>query len=305
MKLLIKSLPELRAAVSFSGDILFPRLEPGVRAAQLLLARYVGLPTIELLVADSEALDEDHAELLNYAKIVVGNLAMVQLLATGILTVSNSGAMRTKTANESDAFEWQIERADTGYRTAAYQGLEDLLRYLDGKLTVFTAYAESIAYKARAKQLLPSADLFSQYYEIGSSRLVYQTLLASMRTVEERTIRPMLKSKLAGLLGENLSEEQEAQLTAARRALAYGTIARALRERLISVTDQGVQVLSLQLTRSQHAPSDKQLETSLAYFDSEAGEMLTALVTSLAEPAPDQPASTRPSPIINRAIVGF
>jgi hypothetical protein len=152
---------------------------------------------------------------------------------------------------------------------------------------------------------VPSAELFNQFYEIGCSRLVYQTLLASMRTVEERQIRPMLKSKLPGLLEETLSEEQAEQLSAARRALVYGTLARAMRERLIVVTDQGVQVVSLGLIRRQDTPTDRQIERAQAYFDDEFTQARTDLVGKLAEPLPEPSPGARVSPIINQAVVGF
>lgn len=305
MKPLIKTMAELRAVVSFSGDISFALLLPGLTAGQNVLKRYVGVSLMEQLTIDQDAPADSLTQLLSLAKVVVGNLALIQVLGTGNVTLSDNGVMRSKTAEQSDAFEWQIERAADAYLNVAYDGLETLLGFLADNLDEFPDYAESLAYKSLKRQLVPTAEIFSQYYEIGCSRLVYQTLLASMRTVEERTIRPLLGAKLADLLGETLSEEQEAQLSAARRALVYGTMARALRERIVSVTDQGVQVLSLGLIRRREAPSDKQLERSQAYFDNEFTQCSGELTTLLIESAPEQPERPAVSPIINKAIVRF
>lgn len=132
-----------------------------------------------------------------------------------------------------------------------------------------------------------------------------QTLSSSMRTAEG-SIRRLLGSRLTDLLGANLSEELTGQLDAARRALVYMTIARALREKLVSISDTGVQVCGISnfaTVNYKQPASDKQLETSIRYFDEQASEF-TADLIGLLTPAvvSDGPAG---SPVIGSKIIAF
>ncbi len=275
-RLLINSKKELKDAVSFSGDLDFDTIRPALVSAQAFVARFVG----EALLAEfstTETLDDEHTALLPYLQVVVGNLALVKRLNSGNVQISDSGVMRTKSESISDAFEWQLERALQVFRQDAFDGLESLLRYLETKLNVFTAYAESAPYLADKDRLIRSAEVFTQYYNINASRLVFQTLQASMRTVEMQKIRPLL----SGSLTDN-------QQDAARRALAYGTIARALREQLVSITDLGVMVNGISnfgTLRYQQPASDKQLQRTLDFFDGEFSAALASLNTLL-QPTP-------------------
>lgn len=305
MKLLLGLISELREFVSFSGDLDYQTLKPAIRAAQDLLSRYVGAQLLEELGAD--ALNEEQTELLPYVQAPIAALALLKFANAGNVRIGDLGVMRTKTADSSDAFEWQLERVVQELKLLASDGIESLLRYLEGKLSVFTTYKDSDEYKAEKGKLIQSAVIFSRYYEINSSRLILQTLQACLRT-SELTIRKVLGSDtFTLLLGADLSEPQEETLDAARRALVYLTIARALREKLVSISDTGVQVNGVSnfgtLNYKQPA-SDKQLATALAYWDQQASTFLSDLIT-LVTPAPITTTPVTGSPIINKAIVSI
>lgn len=312
MKLLIRSLPELRAVVHV-GDIEYATLKPSLRSAQEFLSRYVGTALLESLRPDvltngeQELLTPEQEELLSYVLVPIGNLAMLKYANVSNVRITDLGVMRTKDANSNDAFEWQLERAVATLRQEAFDGIEALLRYLETNLDTFPEYRDSDAYQVDKDRLIRSAEVFNRYYEIGSSRLVFQTMQAALRTCEVRQIRPILGSSLPALLAANPSDLQTAQLDAARRALVYGTVARALRERLVSITDTGVHVTGISSfgsLRYQQQPTDKQFNQTLAHFDDEAALALKELMALLQPPTPE-PAPSTGGRVSGTRIVSF
>ncbi|RYC69754.1 DUF6712 family protein [Spirosoma sordidisoli] len=289
MTLLIRTIQELAEVVTFSGDIRYESLKPALRSSQAYLATFVGDELLEELGADQ--LDEDQAALLPYLTAAIGNLAMLRFVAANNVRITDVGNQRNRDANSSDAFEWQLERTMVSLETEAYAAIESLLRYLAGHLETFPAYATSAPYLQEKSQLIGSAELFNQYYSIGSSRLVLITLLPSMRTAE-RSIRKMLGEQLEGLLGDDLSPEQTELLDSARRALVYATIARALRERLVTISEKGVQVCGISQVANLHwksPASDKQLQQSIQYFDEQAAQFTGELATLITPTTPADP----------------
>ncbi len=304
MSLLIQSSAQLREYVSFSGDLDYDTLKPAVRAAQTFLSRYVGPALIAEL--GTTILSANQTALLPYVQAPMSALALLKFVSAGNVRITDLGVMRTKTADSNDAFEWQLERTVQELKAQAFDGIEALLVYLDGKLTQFPAYPASEAYQRETGKLIRTASVFSLYYDIASSRLVFQTLLASMRTAE-LSVQKILGTTLTGVFSTDpLSELQAKQLDGARRALVYLTIARALREKLVSITELGVQVNGISNFGSlkySNAPSDKQLATSLAYFDEQAALFLGQLSALIPVEPPATPQTG--SRVRGTAIVAF
>ena len=304
MNLLVTSMDQVRELVSVTSDLAYSTLKPGLWLGQEFLVRYVGGVLLAELAASN--LSPDQAELLPYVQAPIAALALLKFAGSGNVRLTDLGAMRTVTGDSKDAFEWQLERAVTELKTQAFDGIESLLDYLEKRLNKFPAYTASSAYLSETTQLIRSADVFSRYYAIGSSRLVFQTLLPSMRTAEI-TVRKVLGNSLTDLLASSLNATQAEQLDAARRALVYLTVARALRERLVSITDMGVQVNGISnfaTVRYSNAPSDKQLATSISYFDKEAGNFLSDLA-ALIPPTPSTTPATYGGGVSGSAIVRF
>lgn len=306
MKLLLSSIGDLAEYVSFSGNPSFDNLKPALSSAQEFLVRFVGQPLLEELSEDGQ-LSEDRAALLPYVCRPIASLGLLKFANSGNVLITDLGVMRTKTADMQDAFEWQLERAVVEMKQQAFEAIEALLRYLELKLDKFPSYANSEPYKAEKGKLIQSAGVFSQYYEINSSRLVLQTLQACMRT-SEMSVRKILGNALPGLLETSLTDGQKDQLDAARRALVYLTIARALREKLVSISETGVQVNGISnfgTINYKQPASDKQLTTVLTYWDEQAAKFVSDLVTIMT-PVPETPAQFETgNRVINRSIVSF
>lgn len=304
MSLLITSIAQVKELVSVTSDLEYSTLKPGLRLGQDFLARYVGGTLLAELAGSN--LSADQTALLPYVQAPIAALALLKFANAGNVRLTDLGAMRTVTGDSKDAFEWQLDRAVTELKTQAFDGIESLLQYLEGVLSKFPSYTSSVAYLSETTQLIKSAQIFSYFYAIGDSRLIFQTLLPSMRTAEI-TVRKILGNTLTGLLATGLNALQTEQLDAARRALVYLTVARALRERLVSISDMGVQVNGISnfaTIKYSNAPSDKQLATSIAYFDEQARNFLSDLA-SLIPPTPSTTPAYIGGGVTGSSIVRF
>lgn len=301
---------QVRQYVNFNGDIGTDELRPFFTPAERFLAKYVGTALLDSLSSINLATEDPESntmKLFDRVGLPLASLILLGYIGVNNVSIGKIGIMRSKTADSADAFEWQLDRLERTLTTNAFNGIEALLEFLAGNIDTYEVYKNSPQYQREKSKLIPSATLFSEYYQINSSRLVYSTLSASMRTAEMQ-IRKLLGERLTPLLGPTLNDDQQLQLDAARRALAYLTIARALRERLVTITDQGVQVLGISQVGTinyRNAPSDKQLERSILYFDEQAASFLGDLASLLSEPAPTPTDSSSGSQVINKAIVSF
>jgi len=304
MNPLIATIDELRQFVTFSGDIDLKTLKPAIRSAQNFLVTYVGWGLLENLSQDN--LGDDDKQLLPFVQAPIANLALLKFVQSGNVRITDLGLMRTKTADSSDAFEWQVQRIVTALQQQAFDDIETLLNFLAQNLDKYPAYTDSDEFKRDKSRLITSATQFSQFYQIGASRLIFETLSSSLYNAEDQVLS-VLGDSVTALLGSSPTDGQKIQLKAARKALVYLTIARALRERLVSITEGGVQISGISQfgTLNYRDPaSDKQLERSIAYFDQQATAYLSELATLL-KPVIDPSAQPTGSRISGTAIVSF
>ncbi|WP_128544082.1 DUF6712 family protein [Larkinella soli] len=291
MKLIFKDLETLRKVVAVNADLSFENLAPYLHSAQLFVARFVGEALVDGLataVFSNANLNQVQQALWDRIRVPVANLATAKYARFKNVMITDAGVLRTSSEQQKDAFEWQLSQALAQLQEEAWQGLEYLLRFLEEKKADYPAYTDSAEYATHQASLIRSAQVFSRYYFIADSRLTFWSLQSCLRAAEARVIRPLLGSVYATLLAEaNLSDEQTLQLDGARRALAYETISRALRERIVEVTDAGVQVNAISqytLSRHQTPASDIRLQQTLAYIDQQAAAALADLAGTLTDP---------------------
>lgn len=285
MNLLLNSTQDLQAVLPLASDLTFAQLRGYVLDAQAFVERYVGRPLM-LMVTQSPA---SHAELAELMRVPIAHFALHNYVRLRVAKIADVGVLRVSSANEKDAFEWQHDEVKNALIEQAWQGLENLLRYIETNLADFPEYAQSALYQADQTYLIRSAEVFDRYYAINASRMTFTTLLPCLRTAEERRVRPLLGARHAELLGTNLTDAQRELLNVSRRALVYATLARALRERQVDLTPQGIQVRGISpfsAIRYEQPADDKRLGASIDHFEQEAQDALSEIGPLL---RPDQP----------------
>ncbi|CCH01643.1 hypothetical protein FAES_3636 [Fibrella aestuarina BUZ 2] len=301
MPLLFNATSEIRLIVPvLANDIAFSSLAAKVRVAQAFVERYVGTPLMNMVSSSPS----QHAELAELMRVPVANLTVMKQAASGVGQVTDTGVLRSVSTDQKDAFEWQHDKLIAALQAEAWDGLEALLRYLEINLSSFPEYAQSAMYQADQTYLIRSAEVFDHYYYIAGSRLTFASLQPSLRTAEKDRIRPLLGDRHAQLLASPLSPELVDLQDEARRALVYATLALALRERAVDVTEQGIQVRGISefSARTYASPADKErLSNTLDHFDLQAEKGLNK-IAKLMRPAASGGTRNR---VTGNAVVGF
>jgi|GEM_PF-5904902 len=308
MSLVFKTIEELQDVVSIPSDLPIEQLTPQLRACQQFVARFTGEALIERITTKLDAtedLEPLEKLLLTLLRVPIANLALLRFANVRNVSVTDLGVHRTQTANSGDAFEWQMNLMSGQLMADGWEGLEELHRFLEVKQDSFEEYTESDAFKLDKKSLIKSATVFSYYYFINDSRLTFYALQPSMRKVQDTRIKPILGDRLALLVrNSNLTEEQEIMRDLACTALVHGTIARALRERVVDVGSTGVQVTAVSSFASinyQKAADQKLINATVDFHEAECNDALNSLVT-LINP---RPAGYSGSGVRGGSITGF
>lgn len=272
MTLLIQTIEELREVVTISGSFEMSLLNPHLRTAQLLLMRYVGPNLMARLVGKLEEPDEltqEESALLLFLQVPIANLALLKYVAVGNVDITTLGIMRNKTGDSSDAFEWQVQRLSTQLESDAWQGIEDVIDYLDTHTDDFPEY-EAVD----PTRIFRTASQFNGYLEINASRLVFHAL-RSVLSAGEAILRAVPAFRQLITSYQETTDPTEIlneKIDALRRSLAHLAMSRALRERSLELTPEGVQVRAVSsFAMLNRQPADEKLvKTTIDYHVEQA-----------------------------------
>ncbi|WP_234733234.1 DUF6712 family protein [Tellurirhabdus bombi] len=309
MKLLIHDTDLLREYVTI-GDLHYSSIAPHLRQAQLFVGRFVGWGLIDTLATafkqashTKSDLSEANQQLLDYVCVPIANMALLTYAKAVNVNIGDFGVSRNTTDTAKDAFEWQFKDVTAQYRQLAWDGLEQLLQFLESNIATYSEYGNGMHFREASKYLIHSAQLFSEYFFIRESRLIFWSLWPSLKTAEKTIIRPALGDNWAALQGNDLSVSQELQLDMIRRALAYATMAQALEDRIVDVNEQGVQVLGWADTVEYRTEaSDERITRAIASHRSKTKQFIELYKKAATPTTPDAPTGHRPT---GDAIVFF
>jgi hypothetical protein len=298
MSLLFGTIEDLQDVVSISSDLPFDGLRPQLRACQQFVARFTGEALVERITTkldEAEPLDAREKQLLQVLRVPIANLALVRYANARNVTVSDIGVHRTNTANSGDAFEWQMNLMADQLIADAWEGMENLHRFLEAQQNYFEEYNETSSFKIDQGSLIRSATDFSYFYFIADSRLTFYALQSALRKVQEKRLEPILGDLLAVLAANvNLTATQDKMRSLACTALAHGTIARALRERVVDVGPKGVQVTAVASFASinyQKSADEKRINMAIDFHEAECNDAISSLSKLINPPAPGRSVS--------------
>ncbi|NID13780.1 DUF6712 family protein [Fibrivirga algicola] len=299
MSQLIQTIDELKTAVNINRDTDITGLMPHLLSAEATLARQLGgFGVIDALLALTDPTPAQ-TRALAYMRRAVGNMALFKALPTQNVQITDAGVMRRTGGQQGDAFQWQYDEARSSLHTDGWDAVEDLLQVLETSPEDFPAWLET----RPAPGLVPSAAVFNQFYFIDSRRLTYQALLPSMRKAETMQIRRFLTAQAI-----QVDELTGVQLELVQSALVSATLAIALRERQIDITEAGVQLLgtseaSTAATYRKPLEDSQRIESLIGYYQQQTRATLSDLTSALTPPP--NVAETRSTGIGGDRIVAF
>lgn len=196
-------------------------------------------------------------------------------------------------ANQKQAWEFMIERDNTGLSNRMHKAINRLIDFLNKAKP--TAWTDSIIYRDTFNALLSDISLFQRYYHIDDSQLLFTKLLPFQRTAQNNHIIPIVgKERFAELRTEvkdnGLQNDDTAILVdLIGPALAYRTMAEGIKIFSVKLLPEGLvqQFASSIQTRSSSMPvPGKEKDLIVAYLNKKVEEFefnLAQYITKLDE----------------------
>lgn len=184
------------------------------------------------------------AELLKLIQIAEINLAY--LIGFDLLNViiSDSGFQRP---GESQAvkglYKYQEVKLQEYFERTGFNGLDDLLKYLELNIEHFPEWEDTTNYTLRKTAIIKDAETFDNICYINKSRLTFLRLQRYMNEVMDIDIKPVLGSEYSTMMTELAKESPAAKYSALmleiQKPLAYLSCAKLIL-RTGTLTDRGL-----------------------------------------------------------------
>lgn len=146
-------------------------------------------------------------------------------------------------ANFKGLFKYQEENLRKYFESTGYNGLDDMLKYIEENIEHFPEWEDTTNYTIRKTAIIKDAETFDGICFINKSRLTFLRLQRFMNEIIDFEIKPLLGAEWATLMGELAKEDPAAKyselLPSLQKPLAYLSCA-ILIEKTGNLTDRGL-----------------------------------------------------------------
>ena len=259
---------ELVSAIGvISSDITFDKWAPAIPLGTRQLAAIVGRDVVtkldELYCSDAIT-TEAQDQAVGLAQQAVAMFTWLKILAPLDAQHGNAGRGKTLGENQHGMTALQEWEDKESIRAMAYEATDALIEVMD--TNEWPWWTDSVKCRQRAGLLLPSKEVFDEYYMIGSHRL-FLTLLPMIAEVQAGDIAPIVTAAhMEQLLsGEGLDAGvREKLLELARRPLALLTMKKAVERLPVEVLPEGIVQVQQQATVQQKLRAEKSAREAVA-----------------------------------------
>jgi len=228
-------------------------------------------------------------ELVRKFQLANALFAYVRLLPSLDAGHSNGGRIRTVGTDDRTLTAVEAYKDETNILNLGYEALEDLLSYLE--TSAIPEWLTSETRKSTANLLVPTLEVFNEYFRIGSARLFY-TLVPMIKAVQNLTISSIVKSTrvteiIAAFAAAPKTEAQTALITLTqdyiRRPMILATMALALKRLPIELLPEGiVQTQIVGTVKEKLVANEKTRLTLIQSLEHDASIGFTALQEQVA-----------------------
>lgn len=184
------------------------------------------------------------AELLKLIQIAEINLAY--FTGFDLLNVITSDAGFQKPGDQGNfkgLYKYQEENLRRYFESTGYNGLDDMLKYIEANIEHFPEWEGSTNFTLRKSSIIKDAETFDAICFINKSRLTFLRLQRFMNEVIDFDIKPLLGTEYTTLMTE-LAKEDPADKYAAlvpeiQKPLAFLSCAKLI-EKTGNLTDRGL-----------------------------------------------------------------
>lgn len=249
-----------------SKDITFEKWAPALPLGTRNLAAIVGRDVVNELDSLYRKAEPSGEEVLaiSLAQQAVAMFTWLKILAPLDAQHGNAGRGKTLGENQHGMTALQEWEDKESIRAMAYEATDALIEVLD--TNEWDWWLTSAKCQQRAGLLLPSKEVFDEYYTIGSHRL-FLTLLPMIAEVQAGDIAPIVTSAHMDQLlsGDGLEAGVRTKLLElARRPLALLTMKKAVERLPVEVLPEGIVQVQQQATVKQKLRAEKSAREAVA-----------------------------------------
>lgn len=301
---LINTNDEFKEYVQISAALANTSLLPSVRVAERrFIAPLLGNVLYAALTAAYETAEESVSAITDdnlkalaaITQEALANLTMMLVVPRLSVQVSDTGVRRNETDSVKTAFQYQEQNLQESYGNAGFDALEDMLALLESNPDdAFADWQTSDSATNEKKWFISSATAFDTYYPIYRSRQTYLAIRYIMQRIENFQVAKIIGQGLFNDLKDNPGTETNEVLLNDYicPAIALLTIAKALSERAVAVSEKGVTVsfTAPDRNRPSREPAPSTAVNPMAgQLTTDANEYLSRMVDYIQANATDYP----------------
>jgi hypothetical protein len=222
-------------------------LMPVLSQAQYILlhTKYQGTPS---------DMTDDEKQLLSLSRMVVANFAYLLYIPFGRVSISKGGINIDKSDTKRSAWPEVIHDLKMTCISGGFIGLENLVKFLEEKKDVFTAWRDSSTYSILMECFINTADDFDEYFRIAKSRLTFLSVKPIMKMIEKTYLRNIIGTALFDTIKTQIKTgsvdtDNKYLLTEfIKPAVANLTISYSMKQLKVRLTADGVVVMMGSMT---------------------------------------------------------
>jgi hypothetical protein len=231
---------------TFFANIKFERVKTDILLTTEKVSALVGKPVMDraiVILEKGSAMTETEKDFLQHVQLPIATgAAYAYYQGNNISHDENGRKAKIDKANESQAWQWQIDKDDEAALKKYRESLDRLVRYLDA--TADQDWIDSDSRKRSRELFLNNTEIFNQYFYIDDSASFYYVLTPMIREIQLKKIKPVLGEDYQVLIDafqtNTTSADLEGQLSYIQEALSLHTMALAVKRLTIKVMPEGV-----------------------------------------------------------------
>lgn len=232
---LVETIQEIKEHCSIVDlNISVDSLKSYLRKAEQYVKECLGTELYNDIVANyPDNLTADQLELMPYIQMPLVNIGLWKWINGGQLQVSDKGVQIDHSGDTKTAFQWQIDNWKEDLDSAGFDGLDELLQYLeDNKATFTTWVADTNAFTINKTFFNADSKSFSKVVNIGDSRRTFKALYPYMEMAHDMEIKPTLGDAFydelkSALLAGTLTSDQLKLVPMLKKIEAYFAMSKA------------------------------------------------------------------------------
>lgn len=251
-RILFKTFDEIKAYVGTADKLDLRTLEGFAhQAAQRYIVKAIGRECYEWLLSAYVlgTLDAGQRELLPLVQRPLAFYTILEAAPTLQVRIGEVGIVEPSAEHVTGARQASVSSALESLLASGDFFVDELLAFLEARKSTYPLWANSAAARDFSGSVIRTAAELTDYVNIQGSRQTFQALRPYMRDAHEMGLQQVLGTALytelmAALAAGNATAAQLALASKCRPYVAHATVAEAVVEISLLVTDSGLKVLT-------------------------------------------------------------